>query len=95
MPPALRQLSRADLGLRVLLAVLVVVQLTALWMVCLGQVRKAELRHENLLGEQRAVEECVRRNTKDSLVQCAGLATDPQTTGSAGAKANRYAASSR
>jgi len=72
-------LSRRDVALWALVALVIVAQLAAFWMVCLSQVKQAQARHENMLVEQRAVEECVRRNSQASLVSCADRATDQRS----------------
>lgn len=58
-----------------LLPILAIAQIAALWMLCLNQVRNAESRHSNQVAEQRAVEECVRQNSKGSLILCADRAS--------------------
>jgi hypothetical protein len=71
-----------------LLGIVVVAQLAALWMVCLDQVRKAQARHENLVVEQRAVEDCVRQNAKGSLISCADRAADERSAAAAAGRRN-------
>jgi len=71
-------------ALWIVLGALIVAQLAAIWRVCLGQVRRAQARHEDLPVEQRAVEDCVRRNSQDSLVSCADRATDQHPAGTPG-----------
>ncbi len=72
LPPVIRRIADAprDKLLWTLIGVLLVGQIVAFWMLCLQQVRKAEVRHATIQIERMAVADCMRYIPKATTSAC-------------------------
>jgi hypothetical protein len=73
LPPLLEKTAGLprDTWLWALIGFLVVGQISAFWMLCQYQVRKAEVRHASLQMERTAVADCMKYVPRATLNSCA------------------------